>query len=148
MDVPDQSAKAGIVSCCSLVGKTAELINLILAVRPRDAIDPTPYIGEGWGGRLLRHAAVADPAAAALREHQCLEGAETGHVAEVQQLVAMRQIAVARRTDQPARLRPVQAAMEEVAEFGHRPARAGEHGPVAAAGVGMFGIETHAKTTP
>ena len=58
----------------------------------------------------------------------------------------MGQLGMARRADQPAMLRPVQAAMEEVVELGagHRPARLGEDGRAAAAGaLATVGLGRH-----
>ena len=72
---------------------------------------------EGRGGRLVRRVAGAGPLPAAMLEHRALEGAELGHPREADEVAAMGQLAMARRAEQPAMLRPVQAAMEEMVEL-------------------------------
>lgn len=60
--------------------------------------------------------ALPDPAP--LPEDARLESAERGQPREAEQIVAMCQVAVAAGADQPAMLRPAQAAMEGVVELG------------------------------
>ena len=78
--------------------------------------------GRGGGYPPACRGGAAGPAP--VLEHRGLEGAELGHPREADEVATVGQLGMARRADQPAMLRPVQAAMEEVVELGagHRPA--------------------------
>lgn len=69
-----------------------------------------------WRLQRRRRGLVA--AALAVREDFGLEGAELGYPREAREVAAVGQLTVARRADQPAMLRPVEAAMEDVVELG------------------------------